>query len=661
MPVSLNNSKDIVANSISIIKGNETIDVMETIEAVQGQGIVSSTLNSLLDAKVDDVEMANYATKTTTYTKTDVDAKFTDIISGAPNALNTLKELSDALGANPSFSTTVLNQISSKANATDVYTKTAVNGLLDEKADLFTLMAPLSFLLDPQNPDQNKIQADVYNKATVDTALAAKANTLDTYTKSQVDASLGLKAPLANPTFTGTVTIPAMTFNNSNLQTTLDGKAPKASPTFTGTATIPLITSGVISPPTGSSLHLGGDTVTDGDLAIASGGTLNVDTIGKTTPTVTDLTITDPTKILGNLTIGTAAANRTLTVYGNTTMNGNATTPTLSVNTIDTIADTTNQFATSYPDLQVSRSVNIGSIADQLSGGQRNLNVFGNAIVNGNTTVLGTLGTVGVTTLGDDLNVGTTEMQTQGNSANLNVYGAANVLGNVTIGTPTANRFSTVNGTFSTTDTITSGGNVTVLGNRADVIAHIKNSQLNGFSSLILDTTSGVGQLWSGQNDGLNIVTNTAHPIRFNANRWAAGNLVSLEIQGTGTRNVVINSPLIYKPYASLLVTTTSGVVSVTNFGYCNLTASSVTRVGTGSKGYTITFPAAHPSGANFAVFATAQTGASSTWDGTNDFIITAKVESGGTGMSIWCRRPGISGATASGFTDGSFYVHSVP
>ena len=36
MPVSLSNSKDIVAYSISIIKGNKVIDLLDTIDAVQG-------------------------------------------------------------------------------------------------------------------------------------------------------------------------------------------------------------------------------------------------------------------------------------------------------------------------------------------------------------------------------------------------------------------------------------------------------------------------------------------------------------------------------------------------------------------------------------------------------------------------------------------------
>ncbi len=45
MPLSLNNSKDIVANSISVLKGNRTIDVLETIDSLSG--LAPATLNSL--------------------------------------------------------------------------------------------------------------------------------------------------------------------------------------------------------------------------------------------------------------------------------------------------------------------------------------------------------------------------------------------------------------------------------------------------------------------------------------------------------------------------------------------------------------------------------------------------------------------------------------
>ncbi len=45
MLVSLNNSKDIVAKSLSFVKGNKKIHVLETIEVVQG--LAPETLNSL--------------------------------------------------------------------------------------------------------------------------------------------------------------------------------------------------------------------------------------------------------------------------------------------------------------------------------------------------------------------------------------------------------------------------------------------------------------------------------------------------------------------------------------------------------------------------------------------------------------------------------------
>ena len=124
MPVSLNNNRDIVATSVSIIKSNTTLDVDNqftiTSSILDTKADKSTTYtiaiaNELLDAKVDDTEMVNYATKEDTYTKNDIDTQFTNLIAGAPDALNTLKELSDALGADANFSTAVLNQLGDKA------------------------------------------------------------------------------------------------------------------------------------------------------------------------------------------------------------------------------------------------------------------------------------------------------------------------------------------------------------------------------------------------------------------------------------------------------------------------------------------------------------------------------------------------------------------
>ena len=71
---------------------------------------------------------------------------------------------------------------------------------------------------------------NVYGDASVTGAL--------TVAGTDVITTLDTKAPIANPTFTGTVVTPAITLNGTSLQTTLDSKATQASPTFTGTLTL---------------------------------------------------------------------------------------------------------------------------------------------------------------------------------------------------------------------------------------------------------------------------------------------------------------------------------------------------------------------------------------------------------------------------------------
>ena len=66
MPLSLNNSKDIVANSISVIKGNQLIDLLTSLgdKVDTNATYTRAQINTFLDAKVDDTEMANYFSKT---------------------------------------------------------------------------------------------------------------------------------------------------------------------------------------------------------------------------------------------------------------------------------------------------------------------------------------------------------------------------------------------------------------------------------------------------------------------------------------------------------------------------------------------------------------------------------------------------------------------
>ena len=64
-----------------------------------------------------------------------IDTRVSGLVNSAPETLDTLKELADALGNDPNFATTVANQIGNKASKDDVYTKEETDTLLEDKAN----------------------------------------------------------------------------------------------------------------------------------------------------------------------------------------------------------------------------------------------------------------------------------------------------------------------------------------------------------------------------------------------------------------------------------------------------------------------------------------------------------------------------------------------
>lgn len=89
------------------------------------------------------------------------------------------------------------NLLNDKANASDVYTKQATDELLNDKADVSDL-PDMSQYYDKSEVDDlldDKANSDdVYGKAYIDTALSGKANVGTSYTKSEEDALLANKA-----------------------------------------------------------------------------------------------------------------------------------------------------------------------------------------------------------------------------------------------------------------------------------------------------------------------------------------------------------------------------------------------------------------------------------------------------------------------------------
>ena len=139
-----------------------------------------------------------------------------NLVAAAPGALDTLNELATALGNDASFSTTITNALALKAPlASPTFTGTV------------TL------------PTGTVTSTMIFDGTILDTDINASAAIAQSKI-SGLSTSLSEKAPLASPTFTGTVTIPS--------GASISGFAPLASPTFTGTSTVAAITaSGLIT------------------------------------------------------------------------------------------------------------------------------------------------------------------------------------------------------------------------------------------------------------------------------------------------------------------------------------------------------------------------------------------------------------------------------
>ena len=98
---------------------------------------VNQVHNELEQNKADKATtLAGYGI-TDAYTKNETDTRINtavaDLVNQAPETLDTLDELAAALGDDPNFATTIANQIGTKANSADVYTKTQCDAKIDEK------------------------------------------------------------------------------------------------------------------------------------------------------------------------------------------------------------------------------------------------------------------------------------------------------------------------------------------------------------------------------------------------------------------------------------------------------------------------------------------------------------------------------------------------
>ena len=125
---------------------------------------------------------------TTNKSKTIANTEFvhgvvSDLVNGAPTALDTLQELASALGNDPNFSTTILNKIGEKESKTDAqieYKK--LQDSIDAKQNLLT------FDTTPKYGSENPVTSDGIKKAIE--AVEVGAPDLTPYMKKTADSDL---------------------------------------------------------------------------------------------------------------------------------------------------------------------------------------------------------------------------------------------------------------------------------------------------------------------------------------------------------------------------------------------------------------------------------------------------------------------------------------
>ena len=113
---------DVVANNDILIKNNLMVDKIASFEAPQITIDDNVTITGSLIVGTSNIisALGTKANQITTYTKAETNQQIANVVNGAPELLNTLVELSQAINDDQNFSTTMANELATKATNTRV-------------------------------------------------------------------------------------------------------------------------------------------------------------------------------------------------------------------------------------------------------------------------------------------------------------------------------------------------------------------------------------------------------------------------------------------------------------------------------------------------------------------------------------------------------------
>lgn len=191
----------IAAEAAAREKGDKDLDAKK-VDKREGYSLTKNDFTDILKAKLDGIEeKANYITHLSQLindagfqTEEEVNAAIQKIIGSAPEVLDTLKEIADALGNDPNFATTITRKL---AAITEQVNQEIEDRIAGDEANSAEVAAEVQARKDADTALETKLKEYVDNKsATGDAALGVVRDNLNKEIQDRKDADATIRANL---------------------------------------------------------------------------------------------------------------------------------------------------------------------------------------------------------------------------------------------------------------------------------------------------------------------------------------------------------------------------------------------------------------------------------------------------------------------------------
>lgn len=191
----------IAAEAAAREKGDKDLDTKK-VDKREGYSLTKNDFTDILKAKLDGIEeKANYITHLSQLindsgfqTEEEVNAAIQKIIGSAPEVLDTLKEIADALGNDPNFAATITKKL---AAITEQVNQEIEDRIAGDKANSAEVAAEVQARKDADTALETKLKEYVDNKSAIgDAALGVVKDNLNKEIQDRKDADAAIQSSL---------------------------------------------------------------------------------------------------------------------------------------------------------------------------------------------------------------------------------------------------------------------------------------------------------------------------------------------------------------------------------------------------------------------------------------------------------------------------------